>query len=330
MIVADHSNSIFISYAWGACFEKKEWLRESIITSLNWKYDVFWDRDTIALGELLEHSIRNALKKRPLLVLCLCDQDYLAAAQKDGSGLYTELRLLAEIAHEPGVRIIPLILEPGCAEHLPAPLSGRLYVDLQALHCQSLPLGLTVLGVAEGLSQAQLQNEINDQITFFRLRQRAIRFMERHPILIWGNGLNHEVMVHPDNSAPYLLKPPQWMQRSKRWDYMLGDEGPTSNPMQGRWHWEYIAISTEFRPLATAVVSTFFPMLTGENEESLLNSAGTQIATKFFRMIYIHEPFTFNANDLIDNLLASPSGADVLERLLNAAESCSESKANNP
>ncbi|RMP23066.1 toll/interleukin-1 receptor domain-containing protein [Pseudomonas coronafaciens] len=134
MATEETHGSIFISYAWGNGFSNKEWIRQSILSNLTWKYDVFWDRDSIAIGESITRNISIALEPRPLIVLCLCDQDYLDAAQRKGSGLYDELSMLSKIADEPGVRIVPLILEPGCSKHLPAPLTGRVYLDLQPLH----------------------------------------------------------------------------------------------------------------------------------------------------------------------------------------------------
>ena len=321
MATAESGGSIFISYAWGTGFQKKEWVREGIIASLTWKHDVFWDRDTIAPGELIERTISKALAKRPLLVLCLCDQDYLEAAQRIGSGLYEELRLLAQISEEPGVRIVPLILESGCAERLPFPLIGRLYLNLQPLHSRNLHIGNIIWGVAEGLSQAQLQSEIDNLLAIFDLRKKVFSFLERRPLTIWGSGRNHEVMVYPAAETPYLLKPPQWMRESSRWDYLLEDDEPTCCPTKGRWYWDYVQVSTEMAPLGAAVMSTFFPQLTYKKEQGFLNRGGTLLASKFFRMVKFHEPFTFDANDLVNNLIQDREGFEILEQLMNAVES---------
>lgn len=321
MTAEENGSSIFISYAWGEGFHKKEWVRQGIVADLDWKHDVFWDRDSIPLGESIEHTIAEALAKRPLLVLCLCDQDYLEAAQRTGSGLHDELRMLAQIAIEPEVRIVPIILESDCAKRLPSPLIGRLYLNLQPLHSLNLNIGMHILGVADGLNQAQLQNEINYQLTVFHLRQRALGFLKQRPLTIWGSGRNHEVTVHPDSAAPYLLKPPQWMWESSRWNYLLNEDAPTFCPTEGRWHWEYVQISSELRPLGTAVMSTFFPQLISKKEQGLLNTGGTLLASKFFRMIEIHEPFTFDADDLVNHLIRDHEGFNLLEKLLDAAES---------
>lgn len=324
MTAAKNGVPIFISYAWGEGFDKKEWVRQSIVASLQWNHNVFWDRDSISLGASIERAIAEALAERPLLVLCLCDQDYLDAAQRVGSGLHDELRMLAEIADEPGVRVVPLILESGCSRRLPAPLTGRLYLNLQPLHELNLNIGGTVLGVAEGMNQAQLQSEINNHLAVFNLRQRAQRFLNRHPLTIWGNGRNHEVKVHSDHEAPYLLKPPQWMKESNSWNYLLEEDVPTFCPAKGRWHWEYIQISTEMRPLGTAIMSIFFPQLTAKKEQKLLNFGGTLVASKFLRMVHIHEAFTFDVNDLVTILISDHEGYSLLNELLDAAEAIAE------
>jgi hypothetical protein len=320
MTEAETHGSIFISYAWGNGLKNKEWVRQSIVANLNWLHDVFWDRDSIAFGESIDGAISKALAKRPVLVLCLCDQDYLNAAHRVGSGLFRELKMLSKIADEPGVRIVPLILEADCIERLPEPLIGRAYLNLQPLHQLNLNIGIAVLGVAEGLSQAQVQNEINDQLATFKLRQRTLNYLQQRPLTIWGNGRNHEVTVYPQGAAPYLLQPPQWMWESDSWNYMLDDDCPTFCPIKGRWHWELSTSSLEIRPLGTAVISTFFPQLTGEDEQKMLNTGGMLLASWFFKTVLIDEAFNFDADDLVDFLISRDEGAKVLEGLLDATD----------
>lgn len=62
----------------GQWIRKKEWVRQRIVTNLDWNHDVFWDRDSIAYGKSIDGVIAQALTKRPILILCLCDQDYEA------------------------------------------------------------------------------------------------------------------------------------------------------------------------------------------------------------------------------------------------------------
>ncbi|MOA13137.1 hypothetical protein D3C78_1331720 [compost metagenome] len=130
--------------------------------------------------------------------------------------------------------------------------------------------------------------------------------------------------MRPHGAAPYLLQPPQWMWESNSWNYMLEDNGPTFCPTKGRWHWELSASSIEMRPLGTAVISTFFPHLTGEEEQGLLNTGGTLLAFTFFKMVLITEPFSFDADDLVNLLIHHDEGFNVLERLLDAADATAE------
>lgn len=320
MTEVENRGSIFISYAWGNELENKEWVRQRIVSSVDWNHDVFWDRDSIAYGESIDGVIAKALANRPILILCLCDQDYVRAAHQVGSGLFRELQMLAKIAEEPGVRIVPLILENGCTDNLPAPLAGRLYLNLQPLHQLNIDLGMAVMSVAEGMKPAQVQNGINSQLAAFKLRQRALEFLRKRPVTIWGNGRTHEVMIYRQNAAPHPLLPAQWMWESDHWNYMLNDDGPTFCPTKGRWHWELSSSSIDMRPLATAVLSTFFEQLTGENEQKLLNQGGVVLANTFFRTVMITEPFSFDAEDIVGFLMRRDEGYEALEMLLDASD----------
>lgn len=320
MTKVENRGSIFISYAWGDGLESKEWVRQRIVESINWNHDVFWDRDSIAYGESIDEVIARALAKRPNLILCLCDQDYLKSAKKEGSGLYRELQMLKKIAPEPGVRIVPLILESGCAGELPEPLVGRLYLNLQPLQELNLDIGMAVMGVAEGVKPAQVQSEIDAKLAAYRLRQRALKYLNRREVLVWGNGRNHDVTVYRARSGPHLLMPPQWMWKSSNWNYMLDDDSPTFCPSKGRWHWESCSSSIDMRPLATAVLSTFFEQLDGEEVEHALNQGGLVLANTFFRTVLITEPFRFDAEDVVGFLMRRDEGYEALEMLLNAVD----------
>ncbi|MGO4367774.1 toll/interleukin-1 receptor domain-containing protein [Pseudomonas sp. PAB10] len=320
MADSEKRGSVFISYAWGGSWEGKEWVRERIVANLDWRFNVFWDRDSIPYGETIERAIGTALSERPMLVLCLCDQAYLEAAQRIGSGLHSELRALSQIAGEPGVRIVPLIFDDGCAERLPTPLIGRLYLDLRPLHQRGLDLGTALLGVAENISQGRVQHGINQQLAIFNLRRRALEYLQRQPLTIWGNALTHEVTVRPDDRPPFLLLAPQWMWNSDKWSFMLSDENSTYCPTKGRWHWDHFTPSLGMRALGTAVLSTFFPQLGNLEEQPLLNAGGVLLAVHFFSIVKVTEPFTFDADDLITFLFASDEGFAMLEELLNAVD----------
>ena len=62
--------SIFVSYAWGDTLEKKEWLRDQIITSIKHPdFSLFWDRDSIPYGrQTIDEIISQALAARPIVV----------------------------------------------------------------------------------------------------------------------------------------------------------------------------------------------------------------------------------------------------------------------
>lgn len=324
MTEAEKRGSIFISYAWGDGLENKEWVRQRIVDRINWNTDVFWDRDSIHYGESIDGVIAQELSKRPILILCLCDHDYVKSAQKKGSGLYRELEMLKAISSEPGVRIVPLILESGCVDELSEPLVGRLYLNLQPLQELNLDIGMAVLGVAEGVKPAQIQREINDRLAAHKLQQRALKYLQNSEVVVWGNGRNHEVTVYRERSGPDLLLPPQWMWESSYWNYMLDDDSPTFCPSKGRWHWESSCSSIDMRPLATAVLSTFFDKLNGGEVEQALNQGGIVLANTFFRTVLITEPFRFDAKDIVGFLMRRDEGCEALEQLLDAFDQMAE------
>ncbi|TCT08971.1 toll/interleukin-1 receptor domain-containing protein [Paralcaligenes ureilyticus] len=320
MIDADNRGAVFISYAWGAELENKEWVRQQIADPLDWNYQVFWDRDSIGFGESIDGRIASALAQRPILVLCLCDPDYIDAARRVDSGLHRELQVLTRIADEPGVRIVPLILGR-CVERLPEPLVGRAYLDLQPLHNRGLGLETALLCVAEGLSQAQVRASINAQMAMANLRQRARAYLQLQSLVFWGNGNTHEVTVHPDGQLSYPLRAPQWMWDSEMWSFMLGDEVPTYCPIKGRWHWDRFSPSRGMQALGTAVLSAFFPQLVGEDEQRALSDGGVVLAQNFFSTVYVAEPFRFDMNDVVTFMINHPEGYRVLETLLDAVDS---------
>jgi len=315
MTDTDKQSTIFISYAWGEKFEKKEWVRQHIVAHLQYTHEIFWDRDSIAIGESMEQKIAQALNKRPLLVLCLCDWDYLDAAQRNGSGLYRELQFLKRIADEPQVRIVPLILDD-CADRLPEPLEGRVYLNLEPLQRNGLDLSTTLIGVVNGLSQAQIKTSINAQMKKADLVRRTRIYLEHQPIVLWGNAITHEVTVCRPDQSSYPLLAPQWMWESEMWNYMLGDETSTFCPTEGRWHWDYFSPSRGMQALGTAVLSTFFPNLVGEDIQYDLSRGGAVLAINFFSTVYITEPFRFDKDDIITFLINHPEGYAVLEKLI--------------
>ncbi|MFK3797161.1 toll/interleukin-1 receptor domain-containing protein [Pseudomonas sp. NPDC088444] len=312
---AESQLSIFISYAWGGSLNVKEWVRERVVNDLAWRYKVFWDRDSIPFGESIDGAIRMALEERPLLVLCLCDKQFIAAAEQPGSGLHRELQMLKDAAGAPSVRIVPLIFEAGCADQLPEPLVGRAYLDLQDLHSRRLGLTSALRGVAEGCSQAQVQSGIAHQVAVYTLRQRVLSHLCKQPITIWGNARTHEVTVQGGGQSRRLLLAPDWMWASDDWNFMLGDDEPTFCPSLGVWHWDHFTPSRGMRALGAAVLSTFFPML-GSHDHWLLNAGGALLAISFFSKVKVTEAFSFEANDLVTFLIGTQDGIEVLDKIM--------------
>ncbi|EEC0293621.1 TIR domain-containing protein [Salmonella enterica subsp. enterica serovar Texas] len=311
----ENNLTAFISYAWGDHFEKKEWIRQHIVESLELKYQVFWDRDSIDFGKSIDTCIMGALNQRPLIVFCICDTDYVFSAQNVGSGLHRELQLLAEIATEKDVKIIPLIFDSTCIHNLPTLLAGRTYLLLEELYRRRLYLGDIILALADGITQAEMTIWLKQKIARSDLYKQAESYFQNHQLTIWGNAHTHEVVIEPKT----LLLAPQWMWDSKKWGYMLSDDNSTFCPSKGRWHWDYgFSPSYGMRAFGTAVASAFFPKCTSHADQCELQIVGTILAKKVFSMICKTEPFVFEHKELIQILINDKDGYNALESLLQS------------
>ncbi|VVQ07680.1 toll/interleukin-1 receptor domain-containing protein [Pseudomonas fluorescens] len=315
----EKKGAIFISYAWGGPLEHKEWLRQRIIKPLGWKYRVFWDRDSIGFGESIDKTIAYALDQRPISVFCICDRDYLVAAQRVNSGLHRELQMLTRIADCDGVRIIPLIFDAGSAADLPEPLAGRAYLNVQPLHEHGLNLSSVLLAVADGATQAQVNTYMAGRLKAHDLRQQAIAYFSQQNMELWGNARTHEVRIYQVGREPRLLLPAQWMWDSDEWGFMLGDDNPTYCPSQGRWHWDYFSPSRGMRALGTATMSVFFSDRETLDDQAMLASAGAVLARSVFAMTYKTEAFNLAPDELINLLINDAEGYAALEHLLPSA-----------
>lgn len=311
---AECPQNIFISYAWGDGMKRKEWVRNGIVSSLDWKYPVFWDRDSIGFGESIDQRIAQALSLRPLTVFCLCDGDFLRASGVEGSGLQRELALLGAIAGTTGVRIIPVILEAEVAEHLPGPLQGLVYVNLVALHQRRLHLGHALLALTEGATQAQLSAYLKHEVDQADLRVRALAYMHQQDVQIWGNAHTHEVTLAPMQ----LLTAPAWMWESADWNYMLQDDNPDFCPAKGRWPWDYTSNRPRgSRALGAAVMSAFFPQCTAPAYHWALEAEGVALTIGIFSMTRSSEAFLIDGQRLVQELLCTSEGARALRHLLD-------------
>ncbi|TKJ71940.1 hypothetical protein PspCFBP13508_14955 [Pseudomonas sp. CFBP13508] len=319
MLEEKKKDAIFISYAWGGPLEHKEWLRQRIIKPLDWKYRVFWDRDSIGFGESIDKTIAQALGQRPVSVFCICDSDYLVAAQRVNSGLYRELQMLTQIADHDGVRIIPVIFDADSAADLPEPLAGRAYLNIHPLLERGLDLSTVLLGVAEGATQAQVNTYMAGRLRANDLRQRAVHYFSRQKMELWGNALTHEVRVCQAGRPPRLLLPAQWMCDSDEWGFMLDDDNPTYCPSKGRWHWDYSSPSRGMRALGTATISAFFPDRKAPDDQVMFATAGAVLARSVFAMTYKTEAFNLAPAELINLMINDAEGYAALEHLLPPA-----------
>ncbi|MGX7002804.1 TIR domain-containing protein [Caballeronia sp. KNU42] len=310
----DDKKTVFISYAWGGPLAKKEWLRDDIVLHLSSEFSVFWDRDSITFGETVDEAISKALAERPLTVLCLCDQEYIASASKVGSGLHRELTMLAQIVDSENVRVIPIILDRECRSDLPAALAGRAYLDLSSLHSRGLSLCYAMLAVTTGGTQAQLVALLSDQLRTADVREKARTYFSHLPTTLRGNGLTHVVK---DSRGDALL-PPQWMCNSSQWKYMLSDEEETFCPSKGIWHWDRWSPSRGMCALGTAACAAFFSNKTDIDDIDAIERAGLLLAESYFRFVKKTESFILDPDDLVSALISRHGGIDLLERLLSS------------
>lgn len=308
----EFSETVFISYAWEGALEKKEWMRNDIVLHLSSSFAVFWDRDSISYGEAVDEAVGRALRKRPITVFCICDHAYLISSAIVGSGLHRELSILVDLEISNDVRIVPVVVDAGCETDLPAPLAGRTYLNLSALHARGIRLGPAILAVALRATQAEVSTLLSDQIGKADLRDRARAYFENAPTKLYGNGRNHIVRVN----AGEVLRPPQWMWNKQEWKYMLSDDSETFCPSKGVWHWDHWSPSRGMCALGTAVLAKFFPTRTDIESCRSIERGGIILAESVFSMIKKTEAFIFDSNDLTNTMLATDTGSDVMDQLL--------------
>ena len=82
-------------------------------------------------------------------------------------------------------------------------------MDLQPLHQLNIDIGAAVMEVAERMTAAQVQNGVNARLVAFKLPERALKYLQKRPVKIWGNGRNHEVTVYREETPSHLLQPTQ-------------------------------------------------------------------------------------------------------------------------
>lgn len=307
------TDTIFISYAWGGSLAKKEWLREKIVTSLEcYGLSPFWDRDTVLFGQTIDTVVRKALSARPLHVLCICDDDYVKSAARNGSGLYRELKMIEGIAHCESVRVTPVVIDAALKNTLPDILRDRLYIDLTPLHERGLALGHVLASVVFGATQPEIAAEIAVQLRKADLRDKAEKHFKEQPMELFGNASTHEVWINNEE----LLLAPKWMCEVPRWSYRLEDAVPGFCPKKGVWHWDHWTTSTGMRALGTATCAALFPNKASDKDIAALEYCGDIIANKVFAMTKKTEAFTLKGEEVADILLMVDGGPDALDKLL--------------
>lgn len=304
--------ALFVSYAWGGSLEKKEWLRNEAIGVLGCVYSTFWDRDSVHYGQLIDDVISEALATRPVTVLCFCDSDYCMAAATMGSGVWRELAIIEKISRDPGVRVVPLLLDERCINMLPAQLLGRAYLDLTKLVSRGIHLANVLMCVVEGATQAEIYRQVAEALRITQLRQEAMQYFCRCTFEIYGNARTHQVSF--TGGTPLL--PPQWMRTSKDWSYAIFDDHEDFSPLKGVWHWDHWTPSRAMQALGTAVCAAYFPERTSPQEIAAIEACGSILAVKEFSMIKRTEQFVFNSRRLTQILLSSGEGIEVLTTLL--------------
>lgn len=297
----------------GEVLPRKKWIRAHIVNRLDWKYSLFWDRDSIVFGESIDLAIQNALASRPLKVFCLCDNDYINAAKKAGSGLHQELDLLSKLSLDPDAKIIPILLEKGCQEKLPAPLIGRAYIDLIEFRERKLFLGNAMLHLADDVTQAEMLTWMRYSIFKDDLYKLAKEYFHRISLCFTGNARTHQVSIN--HMQPLLA--PRWMWDSNEWNYMLNDEHDTYCPAKGRWHWGHFSPGRSMQSLGTAIIAQFFPHDVKQDMQWAIEDAGRILALSFISMVRQDELFILDVDEIIMHLMRKDDGCQALEHLLN-------------
>ncbi|MGF6505873.1 TIR domain-containing protein [Paraburkholderia sp. 32] len=312
----DDKKAVFISYAWGGTLDTSDAVRSGILNALSPDFSVFWDRRSISHGESADEAVAKALRKRPIDIFCVCDEEYLAAASTVDSGVYRELGELTRIVASEDVRVIPVILDRECLSKLPEPLRGRVPLDVSEMHVRGLPFGHAMWAIASGASQEEMDQLMSDDLRHANVRAMAMEYFRNVPTRLFGNGRTHVVEVGEGRN----LLPPQWMLERTEWQRRLLEESEDFWPMKGIWQWHWGTASTGLCALGISACAAFFPNEAVPDNLRAIERAGVLLAEGFFSFIDKREAFIFEHEDLV-NTLMSKGGIDILERLVSSANS---------
>jgi hypothetical protein len=311
----DVKKSVFISYAWGGTFDKSEAMREDVLRSLSLDFSVFWDLRSISHGELPDEAVSKALSKRPIVIFCMCDTAYLGAASSMNSGVHRELGAMSRIVVSEDVRMIPVILDHDCLAKLPEPLSGRVPLDVSALHKRGIHPGLAMWAIASGASQIELNQLLSGQLHRANVRVKAMEYFHNVSTTLYGSGRTHVVEVGEGEK----LLPPHWMLERIEWKGRMLEELGDFWPMKGIWQWGWDTATSGVQALGIAACAAFFPNEPHLHRRRLIERAGILLAEGFFTFVHTYEPFIFEKKDLIDTLV-SRGGIELLEELVSSAD----------
>lgn len=304
---------VFISYAWGGPLSKKEWLRHNVVDGLDsLNVPVFWDRDDVLPGQSVDTVIAKALRARPIIILCICDDDYVAAAARAKSGLARELDMFAQMTNCDDVRITPIVLEKSCKNTLPPPIADRVYVDLSELHKKGIRLGSVLYAIVNRATQAEIAKCVSAELEFHALQEKAHQYIAKHPLKIHGYGNTHEVWVNHQR----LLLPPAWMLNAFEWANRMVEDVEGFCPSRGIWTWSYSTPSTGMCALGTAICSALFEEKRDDDDLRAIAQCGALVAERIISMIKEFETFVTDEVELIHNLMQTAQGRWALAHLL--------------
>lgn len=305
--------SVFVSYAWGGDLERKEWIRDHVLFDLNLVgLPVFWDRDNIKPGHLIDSIIAAALNKRPLHILCICDADYLKALDRADSGLAREFEMIKKIAADEQVLITPLLFEGVFFSDLPVFFRERLAVDFSELAKKKLNFGHIVMALIAGATQTEIIQAISYEVDLYSLWQRANNHLAEFEFSLHGNPRTHEIFLQNGER----LLPPEWMLSSSEWGDRMREDEIGFSPWKGIWHWDHWTPSTGMQALGIAICSALFRRIPNEKYIAALSTCGRLVSEKIISFTKKEEALNTSGHEIIRIIIGNNEGRSALEKLL--------------
>lgn len=303
---------VFISYAWGGPFERKEWLRRDVIRYLDVADStVFWDRDSIPLGHPIDDSIRTALSRKPLVIFCICDQDYVQSAKTRGSGVHVELEMISVLGHQTDTQVIPVVVDDAVLASLPAPLAGRTFLNLAPLRESGLPLGPILRSAVCGASQREILGKISRHLREASVWEKAEAHFQQGIHEIIGDAQSHRVRTNTGQ----LITAPQWMYDDDSWNYRASAKQDGYEPGAGIWAWSLGQQGASIQTLGAAICSAYFPGKLTSNLPAIIKGGNT-LAKHVLSAVDRQEPLVTGWREFVAAMLHVDGGLEAIERLL--------------